>query len=58
MKENLKIALDIIGATIKEVNVLIKLYRKNILTEEKLREKIDDIEKNYLINVLIYILSE
>ncbi len=58
MKENLKIALDIIEATIKEVNVLIKLYKKNILTEEKLREKIDDIEKNYLINVLIYILSE
>jgi len=55
MKENLKIALDIVQGTILEVSNLIELYEKNDLTDEMLNKKINIIKKSYLINVLMYI---
>jgi hypothetical protein len=58
MKENLKIALDIVQGTILEVSNLIELYEKNDLTDEMLNKKINIIKNSYLVNVLIYILSE
>ena len=58
MKENLKIALDIIEGAIEEVNDLIKSCKKNDLTDKMLNKKLDVIKNTYLFNVLAYVFTE
>ena len=58
MKENLKIALDIVQGILIEINELIELCEEHDLTDEMLNKKLNIIKNTYLINVLAYVLTE
>jgi len=54
MNEDLNYAYAIIKQTIKKIDELIKLYKKDLLTFDELNKKLNEIE-NYLFNILILI---
>ena len=58
MKENLKIALNIVQGILIEINELIELCEERDLTDEMLNKKLNIIKNTYLVNVLIYIFSK
>ena len=58
MKENLKIALNIVQGILIEINELIELCEEYDLIDEMLNKKLNIIKNTYLVNVLAYVLTE